>query len=392
MKNIARNSKFNINVNFNKSLGSYLFDNRTQKKFLDFFGMYASLPLGYNHRVFHTDEFKKEMLEASTFKINNCEFVSSETNSFDNEFTMFVNDGYYKNFHYTCTGALAVEAAIKVCMHRSNYKKPNIVSFRNSFHGINSLSSFITDHFWPANKKLSGLPQDFSTKLNCDLVEVEEHLKNSFVTCVLVEPIQCSAGDIHHEKWFFQGLRSLCDSYDVPLIFDEIQVGFGGTGKIWYHQHLDILPDIVVFGKKTQLSGIMVNKNCSGVFDKDQITRLEVTWDGDVLDMIRCKHIIRAYREEDIVNSVTKKGQLLVTSLSKIKGLRKVRGCGLIIAFDTKDRKTRDDLIKKMYENQLICNKTGDRSIRLRPNLAISNSEIDSALGIIEKACGEIRC
>jgi len=392
MKNIARNSKFNINVNFKKSFGSYLFDNRTQRSFLDFFGMYASLPLGYNHKTFQTDEFKTEILEASTFKINNCEFVSSETISFDNEFTRFVNDGYYKNFHYTCTGALAVEAAIKVCIHKSNYKRPNIISFRNSFHGINSLGSFVTDHFWPAHKKLKGLPQDFSTKLNCDLLEVEEQLKNSFVTCVLMEPIQCSAGDIHHEKKFFKGLRLLCDKYSVPLVFDEIQVGFGGTGKLWYYQHLEILPDIVIFGKKTQLSGIMVNESHSGIFSKDQITRLEVTWDGDILDMIRCKHIIKAYREDSIIDAVTEKGQFLVSSLSKIKGLYKVRGAGLIAAFDLKDRQTRDTLVRRMYENQLICNQTGDKSIRLRPNLAISKNEIENALDIINKTCGEIKC
>lgn len=392
MRNLARNSKFNINVNFKKSHGLYLFDNRTQKEYLDFFGMYASLPLGYNHKVFHTDDFKKEILEASTFKINNCEFVSNETIDFDNEFTRFVSDGYYKNFHYTCTGALAVESAIKVCIHRSNYKRPNIISFRNSFHGINSLGSFVTDHFWPANKKLSGLPQDFSTKLNCNLLEVEEQLKNNFVTCILVEPIQCSAGDIHHKKEFFQGLRMLCDKYKTPLVFDEIQVGFGGTGKLWYHQHLDILPDIVIFGKKTQLSGIMVNQNYSDIFSKDQITRLEVTWDGDILDMIRCKHIIKAYREYNIIDSVTEKGELLVSGLSSIKELHNVRAAGLIVAFDMKDRNIRDNLIKKMYENQLICNKTGDKSIRLRPNLAISKSEIQSALEIINKACGEIKC
>ena len=390
--NIARNSKFNINVNFKKSHDSYIYDNRTQKEYLDFFGMYASLPLGYNHKVFYTDEFKKEMLEASTFKVNNCEFTSDEAISFDNKFVKFVNNDHYINFHYTCTGALAVESAIKVCIHKTDYRKPNIISFRNSFHGINSISSFITDRFWPANKKLRGLPQNFSTKLNCDLDEVEEQLKNSFATCILVEPIQCSAGDIHQEKEFFQGLRLLCDKFNVPLIFDEIQVGFGGTGKLWYYQHLNIFPDIVIFGKKTQLSGIMVNKKCSDIFDKDEITRLEVTWDGNILDMIRCKHIIRAYREENIVNSVAKKGQFLVTNLSKIKGLENVRGAGLIIAFDMKDRKTRDDLIKKMYDNQMICNKTGDKSIRLRPSLAISNSEIDSALEIINKACEGIKC
>ena len=390
MKNIARNSKFNINVNFKKSFGSYLFDNRTQRRFLDFFGMYASLPLGYNHKAFQTDEFKTEMLEASSFKINNCEFVSEETISFDDVFTNFVNDGYYKNFHYTCTGALAVEAAIKTCIHRSGYRKPNVVSFRNSFHGINSLSSFITDHFWPANKKLDGLPQDFSTKLNCDLRDVQEHLENNFVTCVLVEPIQCSAGDIHHENSFFSGLRQLCDKHDVPLVFDEIQVGFGGTGKVWFYQHTGVVPDIVVFGKKTQLSGIMVNDSCSGIFDADQVTRLEVTWDADVLDMIRCKHIVKSYKQDEIIEKVSTKGKHLLSCLRENNKLLNVRGKGLILAFDLESQEKRDFLVQKLFQNGLICNKTGKRSVRLRPNLAISFEEAAEAIKIIDKTTGEL--
>ena len=75
---------------------------------------------------------------------------------------------------------------------------------------------------------------------------------------MIVEPVQCSAGDIHFDKQFFKEIRQACDEYDVPLVFDEIQVGFGGTGKLWYYEHLDIEPDVVIFGKKTQLSGIMV--------------------------------------------------------------------------------------------------------------------------------------
>ena len=390
--NIARNSKFNIDVNFCKSKGSYLFDNRTQKKYLDFFGMYASLPLGYNHKIFQSDQFKDEISSVAPFKINNCEFTSNETMSFDQEFQQFAGDNYYTNFHYTCTGALAVESAIKVCIHRSGYRRPNVLSFRNSFHGINSFGAFITDHFWPVNKKLAGLPQDFSTKIDCSLEKVEECLKNTFVTCVLVEPIQCSAGDIHHKKEFFHGLRSLCDKYNVPLVFDEIQVGFGGTGKLWFYQHLGVMPDIVVFGKKTQLSGIMVSERCSDIFAKDQITRLEVTWDGDVIDMIRCKYIMKAYKKYNILQNAHEKGQFLISNLKNISGLLSVRGSGLIVAFSLRDRLARDALVKGMYRNGLICNPTGDRSVRLRPNLAISKDELEVAINIINKTCGEIKC
>ena len=328
---------------------------------------------------------------ASPFKINNCEFVSEGSLSFDEEFQQFTNDNHYTSYHYTCTGALAIEAAIKTCIHRSNYKRPNVVSFRNSFHGVNGFSSFVTDHFWPVDAKLEGLPQDFSTKLNCDLVEVENHLKSNFATCVLVEPIQCSAGDIHHEKEFFQGLRMLCDKYDVPLVFDEIQVGFGGTGKLWFYQHLDILPDIVVFGKKTQLSGIMVADGYNQIFDKDQITRLQVTWDGDLLDMIRCRHIIKAYKKESIIDKVLEKGEYIVSQLSNQPGLLNIRSAGLIMAFDLKNGETRDKIVELLYGNGLICNKTGKKSIRLRPNLAISPEETEEVIKIINKTIRSVQ-
>lgn len=388
MISLARNSKFNINVNFSKSKGSYLYDNNTERRYLDFFGMYASLPLGYNHDIFLSEEFKDEILAASTFKINNCEFVSNETLGFDKEFRQFTGNGIYDNYHYTCTGALAVEAAIKTCIHRSGYKKPNIVSFRNSFHGINSFGSFVTDHFWPASNKLDGLPETFSTKLNCDLREIESYLHKNFVTCVLVEPIQCSAGDIHQDIIFFTGLRRLCDKYDVPLVFDEIQVGFGSTGKLWFYEHTGIVPDIVIFGKKTQLSGIMVNDKCNKIFDKSNITRLQVTWDGDAVDMIRCKYIMRAYKKYEIIEKVAEKSEYLINNLNKTKRLLNLRSSGLIMAFDLVNTKERDELVSKLYQNGLICNKTGEKSVRLRPNLAISYDEIEQFISIINKTCG----
>ena len=388
MTNLARNSKFNINVNFSKSNGSYLYDNNTDRRYLDFFGMYASLPLGYNHKVFQTEQYKSDILSASAFKINNCEFVSNESIRFDTNFQEFTNNGEYVHYHYTCTGALAVEAAIKTCIHHSGYKKPNIVSFRNSFHGINSLSSFITDHFWPANKKLSGLPQIFSTKLSCDLRQVEDYLSSNHTTCVLVEPIQCSAGDIHLDNEFFRGLRSLCDTYSVPLVFDEIQVGFGSTGKLWFYEHTGIVPDIVVFGKKTQLSGIMVNDKYGSIFDKDQVTRLEVTWDGDVLDMIRCDYIMKAYKQDNIIQSISEKSEYIVSHLRKLNNLLNVRSSGLIMAFDLSDMDKRDKLVRELYNNGLICNKTGKQSVRLRPNLAISYEDIEDFIYIMNKTCG----
>ena len=387
-RNIARSSKFNINVDFQKSQGSTLYDTNTEKKYLDFFGMYASLPLGYNHPIFKTQEFVDEYMGASSFKINNCEFTSKETLEFDKLFEEYAGQQQFTNFHYTCTGALAVEAAIKTCIEYSNFRQPYILSFNNSFHGINSYGGFVTSRFPGADARLNGFPEIFSIKVDCNLEHVKYQLKNNAITCVLVEPIQCSAGDIHQDKQFFQGLRQLCDDFDVPLIFDEIQIGFGGTGKLWYYEHTDVVPDIVIFGKKTQLSGIMAKEFLGKIFTPERSIRLEVTWDGDISDMIRCKHIIKAYKQYDILKNVEKQGNLLKQELSKLNQIENLRGRGLIVGFDLTSQEKRDTLVQALYRNGLICNSTGVKSIRLRPNLAISEKDILSAVSIIEKSLG----
>ena len=389
-RNIARSSKFGINVDYNKSHDCFLYDTKTQKEYLDFFGMYASLPLGYNHPIFRSEEFKEEYLRASSFKINNCEFTSNESLEFDQLFEEYAGQGLFEHFHYTCTGALAVEAAIKTCIEYSKFKHPLVLSFNNSFHGINSYGGFVTSRFSGADARLSGFPEVFSNKIDCDLEQVEYQLKSNSITCVLVEPIQCSAGDIHHDISFFQGLRQLCDQYSVPLVFDEIQIGFGGTGKLWYFEHIGVVPDIVIFGKKTQLSGIMVREHLGDIFSPSRSIRLEVTWDGDVADMIRCKYIIKAYKDNDVLSNVQNKAALLKSELTKFKQIKNFRNKGLIIGFDLTSNQKRDTLVKELYNNGLVCNSTGVKSVRLRPNLNINAGHVATAVEIFEKSLGEL--
>ena len=392
MNNIARGSIFNIKLDFEKSEGSYIYDKNTNKYYLDFFGMYASLPLGYNHNIFKTREFLEDVLRTSHIKVTNCEFISQETEDFDKVFSEYCNNGHFSNFHYCSTGALAVEAAIKTCLHHKNYQAPNILSFRNSFHGVNSYGGFITDRFFSANKRLKGFPEVFSTKSSYNLEEVEKYLSNPFkpITCVMVEPIQCTAGDIHHDSQFFNKLRELCDKYEVPLIFDEIQIGFGATGKLWYYQHLDIVPDMVLFGKKTQVSGLMCTEKLNGIFEKENVPRLEVTWNSDTIDMIRSKHIIKAYKEYDILKNVEERGQQIKDILSDVPGIDNLRSIGLIIGFDLENQQARDRFMEVSRNRGMICNSTGVNSIRLRPNLALSPEDAEVGCQIIKKALSEI--
>ena len=159
MRNFARNSKFNIRIDFEKSHDSFLYDKNTDKEYLDFFGMYASLPLGYNHSIFRTDKYKDEMLKASTWKVNNCEFVSDETIEFDKLFSEYAGRGAFKHFHYSCTGALAIEAAIKTCMEYKKHKEPKIISFHNSFHRNQQLWRVCYIQILSGQHEIGGIPR-----------------------------------------------------------------------------------------------------------------------------------------------------------------------------------------------------------------------------------------
>ena len=106
------------------------------------------------------------------------------------------------------------------------------------------------------------------------------------------------------------------------------------------------------------------------------------------MDMIRCDYIIKAYKQEEIIQSVSEKSEYIVRHLRKIDTLLNVRSLGLIMAFDLSDMNKRDKLVRDLYNNGLICNKTGKQSIRLRPNLAISHEELEHFIYIMNKTCG----
>ncbi len=403
MKNISRSSIFGIKIDFEKSKGSMLYDKITNREFIDFFGMYATVALGYNHPIFSTEEFQKSILNVAKCKITNCEMLSDEAENFNKLFTDYVSiGGKFTHFHYSCTGALAIEAALKTAFDYKGLPNPTVITFKESFHGINGYGGFLTTRQGPVGTRLNGFPGPFWTQLdnpvitynngipekNLDRVEstlsdLEQiiNTENSNVAAILVEPIQCTFGDKYFSNEFFQGLRKIADTYNIPLIFDEVQIGFGGTGKLWYFEHLGIEPDILVFGKKVQVAGIMVKEKFTKIFQTP--VRLEVTWDADIVDMVRSSFVIEAYQKFDILKNVNIMSSLLIEGLKKTKNLRNIRSTGLIIAFDFDNEEKRNDFWKKLFDKGLICNKSLDKTIRLRPNLNVNEEEIHKALAII---------
>lgn len=400
-------SKFKIRIDFDKSHDSYIYDRNRKRYFLDFFGLYSSLPLGYNHKIFDDKNFQETYNRIAKVKIPNCEVITDEAQEFFREFSSCDGMKIFKNFHFCCTGALAVETAIRAAVDQKKRKSPQIISLKESFHGIKGYGAFATDLFPPVDQRLKGFPAVSWPKVHNpkiiyrnnrpDIKATEEGLEKfrmefnrclkrygSNITALIIEPIQSTCGDNYFPKNFFTLVRNLCDKHNICLIFDEIQTGFGTTGKMWYLQHLNVEPDIVIFGKKTQVSGVMAKEKFGKIFKTP--VKIEDTFDGDLVDMVRCRYILKAYKKYHILKNVQERGEQLLFELKKINFLKNVRGQGLLVAFDLATPEEQEQFAKKAFKNGLMFNKTRDKTIRLRPNLNVSSKETQEAIKVIKKS------
>jgi L-lysine 6-transaminase len=192
-------------------------------------------------------------------------------------------------------------------------------------------------------------------------------------------------------------LRRICDEYDVLLIFDEVQTGLGLTGRTWCCEHFGVLPDLLCFGKKTQVCGVMAGPRLDEVEDNvfRLPSRISSTWGGSLIDMVRATHYLRIIAEERLVENARDMGRFFQDGLHRIaleeERVTAVRGRGLMTAFDLPDRQSRDDFYKGLFERGLLAIRCGERSIRFRPVLDVPQDVLESALEIIEEQCRQTR-
>jgi len=366
-------SKFGIELNYELSNGSYLYDNNSKHTFLDFFGMFSSLPLGYNHPIF-TGDFEKEVLSVSKIKTSNKAFDTNVFDRFDKAFKQLTPD--FESTHYTATGALAVEAACK-CAYYHSPDKYKVLTFKKSFHGIYGFTTFLTDRFSATEPRLNYLHEQLSVGRMCIDTIPDQIIPE--VAAILVEPIKCTYGDEYWTKEDFSAMRQLADKLNVPLIFDEIQVGFGATGTMWYYEQLDIKPDILVYGKRTQISGIATTKKYEMPNMSDT---LSCTWDGDVVDMLRCIYIMQAYKDYNILDNVNNVSQLISSKL-KDSNRFDFNNAGLIMSANFDTTESRDIFYNNLHKKNVLSNSTGEKCIRFRPSLSITEDEVNTFLKVI---------
>lgn len=367
MKNL-----FPLKIDLIKSHGSYVMDLNSGDEYLDMFNMYSSLPLGYNHEVFDSNEFKSEVLKVASLRVATDVF---SCDVFDKFITAFQRYTFSTNYHFNCTGALAIESALKSAMEYKRVSSPIVISIKNSFHGVNSWG-FVTSRVGVTEKRMQYYPSN-SDWLQLDLDDVVTYLQNedlSNLVAVIVEPIQATNGDIYLSPETLRLVRDLCQQHDICFIIDEIQTGFGVTGKMWYYEHLNLVPDILVFGKKAQVCGIVLSDKYAGILN-DKYKKLGVTFNGDLIDMIRSTYIMKAYEDLGILCKVRDHTEYIRKNMAH--KVNNYRSLGFLIAFDFDSQEKRDDYIERCFKNRVIVNRSGDKTVRLRPNLALTEQEME---------------
>jgi L-lysine 6-transaminase len=217
--------------------------------------------------------------------------------------------------------------------------------------------------------------------------------KSADIAAVIIEPIQGEGGDNHFRGEFLQALRQICDENEILLIFDEVQCGMGITGRNWCCEHFGVIPDLLAFGKKAQVCGVMAGPRLGEVKDNcfRLSSRISSTWGGNFTDYVRSTHYLRILEEEQLLQNAEAQGNYL---LNELYGLARqhsiiscVRGRGLMQAFDLPNARARDAFCKAAFHHGVLVVGSGERSVRLRPVLDITAEVLDKALGLIDAAC-----
>ncbi len=409
-------------LDLEESEGPYLYDSKSGKRYLDFFTFFASNPLGMNHPKLAQDEdFVQKLARVAINKPSNSDIYTKDMAEFMESFDRVGIPDYMPYSFFISGGALAVENAMKVAFDwkvQKNFEKGyrqekghKILHFEKAFHGRSGYTLSVTNtvpdkvkYFpkfdWP--RVISPAMTFPATNENIAETEAQEKLAiaqaerffeiyKDDIAGILIEPIQGEGGDRHFRLEFHQALRDLANKHEALLIYDEVQTGVGMTGKFWAHEHY-VKPDILAFGKKAQVCGILAGKRVDDVKTNcfHVSSRINSTWGGNLVDMVRFGRILDVIEEENLVENAAKVGSYLQSRLEALADKHEYftnpRGKGLFCAIDLPDGHSRDAVIKECVNNGLMILSCGPNTVRFRPPLTITQEQIDEGLDILEKA------
>jgi L-lysine 6-transaminase len=416
---------YDVVMDLTKSKGSWLFDARRGRAVLDFFTNFASCPIGYNHPRLDNPEFRDRIATAAINKPANSDIYTTYMAEFVETFArLAVPSSLNQHMFFIEGGALGIENAVKTAIDwkiRKNLRKgigsergTQIMHLREAFHGrtgytlslTNTADPRKTQYFpkfdWPRidNPKLRfPIDDDVAKREQASIDQARQFLadRKDDIAAFIMEPIQGEGGDNHFRPEFFRAMRQLCDENDMLLIYDEVQSGVGLTGKMWAYQHYGVEPDVICFGKKTQVCGFAAGQR---LFDIDDnvfavSSRINSTWGGNLTDMVRSQRYFEVIDEEGLVDNAATVGAYFLGELQRFGDefpnlVSNVRGRGLMTAFDLPSGDVRDAALQAFMANDVMVLSSGHRSARFRPPLNLSMDEAAEGIKRMEKALQEL--
>ncbi len=353
-----------FDIEITKGIGCRTYD-KQGIEYLDLYGGHAVISIGHSHPYYVqklTQQAEKIVFYSNSI-INKLQTELAEK--------LGKASGYedYSLFLIS-SGAEANENALKLASFHTGRTK--VIAFEKSFHGRTSAAVRVTNNpkiVAPINE---GFDVEFHQLNNID--SVRNSLQKGDVCAVIIEGIQGIGGIIVPDKTFLQELNAACKANGTILILDEIQSGYGRSGKFFAHQHADIRPDLITvakgMGNGFPIGGLLI----SPMF-KASHGLLGTTFGGSHLACAAAIAVLDVMKAENLVENSRKIGDLLLEELRKMEGIKEVRGLGLMIGieFDKSISEIRKSLL---FDKKIFTGVTGSNIIRLLPPLCLSKQDV----------------
>lgn len=357
-----------------KGEGCYTYD-AEGNKYLDLYGGHAVISVGHSHP--HYLNALQEQASKLVFYSNSV--INSLQQKLADKLGKISGYDDYQLFLIN-SGAEANENALKLASFHTGKKR--VIAFGKAFHGRTSLAVEATDNpkiIAPINASnhVTFLP------LN-DIDAVKAELEKGDVCAVIVEGIQGVGGIRIPTAEFLHGIRQLCDEYDAVMILDEIQSGYGRSGKFFAHQHSGVRPDIITIAKGIAngfpMGGVLISSKFVPVYGQ-----LGTTFGGNHLACAAAIAVLEIFENENLVENARKVGEYLITELKKFPQIKEVRGEGLMIGmeFDYPVKELRSRLI---HEQRVFTGASGTNVVRLLPPLVLTMEQAADFITRFKKA------
>jgi acetylornithine aminotransferase len=351
-----------------RALGCKIFDGNGVE-YLDFYGGHAVISIGHSHPKYVkriTDQLNKIGFYSNSVRISLQEEYAEKLGKISGypDYSLFMVN----------SGAEANENALKLASFHTRRKK--VVAFQHSFHGRTAAAVRVTDNqkYWAEiNRSFEVIFLPLG-----DICAVEETLKDKDVSSVIIEGIQGIGGIVVPDPEFMYQLRKSCDETGTILIVDEIQSGYGRSGKFFAHQFAGIRPDIITIAKGMgngfPVSGMLIAPTFKAVHGE-----LGTTFGGNPLACAAAIAVLEVIEEEKLIENAAFIGQYLMTELKKIPRIKEVRGRGLMIGVELVEpiQTMRNRLL---FEEKVFTGVTGAHVFRLLPPLCVNKETADEFL------------